>query len=204
MKEGTREQLLIAARRVFAERGFYGASISLVAGELGLSKQALLYHFKRKEDLYGEVLREISERLLGSVREVLASSTEPEQQLEDVMVALYLATRERPGDTQILVRELIDNRSRASAAQEWYLRPFLDELVRIVRRVRGFRQAPDAELFCIVYQLLGSIEYFSISAATLQRMYGDAAFDSFCESFPATLRCQVRRLWSGPHDNDST
>jgi AcrR family transcriptional regulator len=197
MTEGTREQLLLAARKVFAERGFYGASISLVAGELGLTKQALLYHFKRKEDLYGEVLREISDRLLASVREVLASTTEPEQQLEDVMVALHLATRERPMDTQILVRELLDNRSRASSAQEWYLRPFIDELVRIAGRARGLTKAQEQERFCIVYQLLGSIEYFAISAATLKRMYGDAAFTAVSGAFPDTLRTQVRALING-------
>ena len=54
--DDTREKLLNAAHSRFAERGFHGASIALIAGEVGLTKQALLYHFKRKDDLYREVI----------------------------------------------------------------------------------------------------------------------------------------------------
>ena len=63
-RDDTREKLLQAAVEQFAERGFYGASIAQIAGELDLTKQALLYYFKRKEDLYAEVLKRISDRLI--------------------------------------------------------------------------------------------------------------------------------------------
>lgn len=53
-----------AATRQFARKGFYGASISSIANELGLSKQAVLHHFGSKEKLYGEVLQQISEPTL--------------------------------------------------------------------------------------------------------------------------------------------
>jgi AcrR family transcriptional regulator len=52
----TRDAFLDAAKRHFAQRGFYGASIAAIAEELGLTKQALIHHFGTKERLYGEVL----------------------------------------------------------------------------------------------------------------------------------------------------
>lgn len=194
MRDGTREQLLSAAKRQFAEKGFYGASISVVAGEVGLTKQALLYHFKRKEDLYAEVLQEISQSLLRFVRSSVSRADTPERQLEDILLGLYYASRENPVDTQILVRELLDNQARAEKVKDWYLLPFLGEIVAVVQRIRGFERIPAATAFCMVYQLLGSIEYFAISTATLTRMYGEEAYESFRDEFPMELRSQIRRL----------
>ena len=64
----TRDQFIEAARRPFAERGFYGTSIAAIAEELGLTKQALLHHFGTKEKLYGDVLEEISARVMETLK----------------------------------------------------------------------------------------------------------------------------------------
>jgi AcrR family transcriptional regulator len=194
MEDDTRQQLLAAARRQFAEKGFYGASIALVAGEVGLTKQALLYHFKRKEDLYAEVLQEISRKLVQPVRSTVRRDEAPDRQLEDILMGLYFASRESPLDTQILVRELLDNQARAEKVKDWYLLPFLSELTSLVKRLPGLEQTPEATAFCMVYQLLGSIQYFAISTATLSRMYGRETYEGFRDEFPVELRSQIRRL----------
>lgn len=53
----TRDQILDAAERCFAERGFAGVSMREIAGEAGLKNQASLYHhFRDKRALYEAVL----------------------------------------------------------------------------------------------------------------------------------------------------
>lgn len=194
MRDDTREQLLDAAKRQIAEKGFYGASLSGVAGEVGLTKQALLYHFKRKEDLYAEVLQDISQRLLRFVHATTCRTESPERQLEDILLGLYSSSREYPLDTQILVREMLDNQSRAEKAKDWYLQPFLAEIVAVLQRIKGFENLPFSAAFCMVYQMLGSIEYFAISTATLRRMYDGETYEHFRDDFPVELRNQIRRL----------
>ena len=194
MQDTTREKLLAAAKKQFAEKGFYGASIAQVAGEVGLTKQALLYHFKRKEDLYAEVLEEISQRLLRLVRATVSRPDAPERQFEDIFLGLYALSREYPLDTHILVRELLDNKSRLETVKELYLLPFLTEIVAVVPRMKGFENVQPPAAFCIVYQLIGGIEYFVISTPSLQRMYGTEAYESYRDNFPIELRNQVRRL----------
>ena len=194
MEDTTREKLLAAAKKQFSEKGFYGASIAQVAGEVGLTKQALLYHFKRKEDLYAEVLEEISQRLLRLVRATVSSSDEPERQFEDIFLGLYALSREYPLDTHILVRELLDNKSRLETVKELYLLPFLSEIVAVVPRMKGFEQVQPAAAFCMVYQIIGGIEYFVISTPSLKRMYGAETYESYRDNFPIELRNQIRRL----------
>jgi len=53
-----REELLDAALRVFARRGYREASVDEIAGEAGYSKGALYWHFSGKEELLVALLEE--------------------------------------------------------------------------------------------------------------------------------------------------
>jgi AcrR family transcriptional regulator len=55
--EATREQLIAIATRLFAERGYEGASIEAVLHESGVSRGALYHHFRGKEALFEAVLQ---------------------------------------------------------------------------------------------------------------------------------------------------
>jgi AcrR family transcriptional regulator len=67
-KERTRKQLLAAAARVFAQKGFGGASLEEIAELAGYTTGALYYNFSGKEQLFLELLstsmsREIANRV---------------------------------------------------------------------------------------------------------------------------------------------
>jgi AcrR family transcriptional regulator len=194
MSEATRDRLLAAAKRQFADKGFYGASLAQIADELGITKQALLYHFRRKEDLYAEVLAGISDKLLRFVRMARNEGVDPARQLEHIALAIHYAAAENPEDSRLLMRELLDNQARADQAKTWYLVPFLDGLVAVVKAVPGLQGVSDPLVFSFVYQLLGSIEYFAISTATLKRMYGDDAYEAVRDHFPLELQDHIRRF----------
>lgn len=53
--EKTREQLLVAATRLFGQRGYADTSISDICAELNITKGALFHHFKSKDALFREV-----------------------------------------------------------------------------------------------------------------------------------------------------
>ncbi|WP_232835729.1 TetR/AcrR family transcriptional regulator [Actinocorallia populi] len=59
-----REEILLAALEVFAERGYTGASITAVADRVGLTQQGVLHYFPSKDRLLAEVLRLRDERNL--------------------------------------------------------------------------------------------------------------------------------------------
>jgi AcrR family transcriptional regulator len=58
----SRERLLIAAAKVFAERGFERASVDEIAAEAGLSKGSLYWNFASKDDLFEALLEEHVDR----------------------------------------------------------------------------------------------------------------------------------------------
>ena len=66
----TREELLEAATRVFAARGFGGGSIDLVAAEAGYTSGAIYANFAGKEDLF---LSAFEHQIARHVREVTSA-----------------------------------------------------------------------------------------------------------------------------------
>jgi AcrR family transcriptional regulator len=55
--EVTRERIMKAAQRLFAERGYDGTSIRAIVAKARVNQAAINYHFEGKDGLYREVLR---------------------------------------------------------------------------------------------------------------------------------------------------
>jgi TetR/AcrR family transcriptional regulator, regulator of cefoperazone and chloramphenicol sensitivity len=55
--EVTRERIMKAAERLFAERGYEGTSIRAIVAKARVNQAAINYHFEGKDGLYREVLR---------------------------------------------------------------------------------------------------------------------------------------------------
>jgi len=88
----TRDMILDAAERRFAERGFAGVSVREIAADAGLKNQASLYHhFKNKKALYESVLT----RGLGPIIDMVATSVTPGDVSDPVLDRMvdYLAAR---------------------------------------------------------------------------------------------------------------
>ncbi len=190
----TRRRLLKAAAEQFAERGFYGASIARIAGELGLTKQALLYHFKRKEDLYAEVLKGISDRLLLAMQGAQEVGQPPEKRLEKIVLAIYESALENPVDAKVLMRELLDNQRKDVPEEERYLKVFLDSIVGMLDQIDGVSQLPFAQKLARIYAVISSIEYFAASGFVIARFYGEDEYERICEAYGYELKGQVRHL----------
>lgn len=191
MSSDTRSRFIAVARRHFSERGFDGTSIAAIAEELALTKQALLHHFGSKEKLYGLVLEEISTELMAEL-EPLNSTDDPYQTLETLLVERIGGQLEESDSTRILMRELLDNRSRAESAGVWYLKPYLDRLIALVQANPATSHFSEARALASVYQFLGAVNYLVISAPTLSNMYGKRHFSEMKKAFPDNLRALVR------------
>ena len=70
--ETTTDQLITAARRLFATKGFPATSIQEIVAEAGVTRGALYHHFASKEELFEAVFNREQEALDQRVREAAA------------------------------------------------------------------------------------------------------------------------------------
>jgi len=78
--EVTRERIIKAAERLFAERGYDGTSIRAIVAKARVNQAAINYHFDGKDGLYREVLRAafraLTEHQLAHAKDVKTMSRE--------------------------------------------------------------------------------------------------------------------------------
>ncbi|MEM6709582.1 MAG: CerR family C-terminal domain-containing protein [Pseudomonadota bacterium] len=165
-----RQRLHDEARRQFAARGFHGTSIASIATAVGLTKQSLLHHFGSKERLFSEVLTDLAESFLARIAALEARVADPSKRFEAFLIELLEDDAEE--HLQLVMRELLENRERAEAAQRWHLAPYLSALTAMIRATPGRRNVSDADAFALMYLLLGAVSYFKVSQPTLAGMLG--------------------------------
>ncbi|MCU0563601.1 MAG: TetR/AcrR family transcriptional regulator [Desulfobacterales bacterium] len=89
-KERRRQQIMVAAKRVFSEKGFNKATMEDIAQEAELSPGTLYLYFKNKEELYASLSLRILQYLLLRIEHVNAmKASGPDEKLTALMDAMY-------------------------------------------------------------------------------------------------------------------
>ncbi len=88
-KERRRQQIIVAAKRVFSEKGFNKATMEDIAQEAELSPGTLYLYFKNKEELYASLSLRILQYLHIRVEHVNKEDLNPEQKLDALIEAMY-------------------------------------------------------------------------------------------------------------------
>jgi AcrR family transcriptional regulator len=99
-----RDELLEAALRVFARRGYGQAGVDEIAAEAGYSKGALYWHFSGKEELLAALLEE---RIDAPMRErfALLASAPPEQDMSLEATRAFARQLDTEREALLLERE---------------------------------------------------------------------------------------------------
>lgn len=145
--EQARERLLMAALRLFADRGFAGTATRDIAHAAGANVAAIRYYFGDKEGLYRAAFTEP----MGSVRDVIALYDQPGLDLESAL-AVFMGTFLEPmklGDElldqcmRLHWREMLEPSALWQEEVEHGLRPAHQALVRMLCRHLGLPQEDD-------------------------------------------------------------
>jgi len=86
-KQQTRLKVLAAARRLFSEQGYEGATIRDIAAEAGMSTGAVFANFSDKSDLFREIMIADCEALLEDMREAAGRG----KGVEDILLKIFMA-----------------------------------------------------------------------------------------------------------------
>jgi len=103
-----RQQLLMVAKELFAERGYEATSIEEIAQRAKVSKPLVYEHFGGKEGIYTVVVDREIHRLIDGITMALAGD-HPKVMLEQAATALLTYIEEESEGFRILVRDVPTN-----------------------------------------------------------------------------------------------
>jgi AcrR family transcriptional regulator len=105
-QEEKRRQILAAAVRVFARKGYHSARVGDIAEEAGVAHGLLYHYFAGKEAVLEAVFREEWGELLEAIESIEASVTPAREQLRQIAATVLRAWTHRPDVVRVLVREI--------------------------------------------------------------------------------------------------
>ena len=104
----TRDALLAAGAELFAERGYDGVPVAVIAEAARVNKAMISYHFGGKRQLYLAIVTATFREIVAGV-ERLAGSSRPAPEVLRELVALVgeMATRRYPHFCSMMLREVV-------------------------------------------------------------------------------------------------
>ena len=186
-------RLLDAAEGCFARAGFHGASISIIAGKLGVSKATVMHHFPKKSSLYAAVLSNVADSMAASVGPALASSGKPDAMVM-LLDALMSWALDNPDHCHIMLREMMDNANRIEGTRRVHLAPLLEQMFTLIRTAQGDGYVVNEDPVLIIEIILGVICYHVIGAPTRTRLFSTELAEAYDARFAEHARDLIWRM----------
>jgi TetR/AcrR family fatty acid metabolism transcriptional regulator len=190
--ESRRDELLAAAVRVFARKGYHTCRVSDIADEAGASHGLVYHYFSSKDEVLETIFRENWGPIAVAIEGIAATDVAAPEQLRKVVALVLHAWRRDPETVRVLVREI----SRSPVLQEriGQFQQAFDALERVI--VRGQERGEfDAELHprFATYAVWGTLDEI-LTGWVLGRLPGESDDVDRAE---ATVSAMLRRALGG-------
>ncbi len=100
-----KEEIIRVAALLFATKGYHATTLDEIARELGVTKPALYYHIRDKEDILREIVNRIMEPMEAASR-MGRSSLSPREKIKEIVRILVKFAAERKETTLIAFEEV--------------------------------------------------------------------------------------------------
>lgn len=175
ISDATRDRLLEAAGRVFAERGYEAATVREICVKAAVNVAAVNYHFRDKAGLYAEVLQHsMRAAQLEAIRHTLKRDAPPEEILRAVIkLRLQGICRGVPGwHFRIMAREMAQPTPAMSNIIKRVSVPAYKRLLEVVGSILGLPPENETTKLC-AQSILGQIFIYAAASPVLLQLWPD-------------------------------
>jgi TetR/AcrR family transcriptional regulator len=168
----SRSQILATAARLFAARGFDATSLQEIADALGMTKQAVLHHFRSKDQLRQAVLDDILAHWRDALPRLLFAATASEDRFDAVFGELHRFFAAEPVRARLLIREALDRPAEVKKLLRGPVRPWMLAVASYIRQGQAsgkhFADAdPEAYVSLITLFVISAVSSAALSQASM-------------------------------------
>lgn len=166
--------ILEAAEKVFAEAGFGGATMQLIADMAGLPKANLHYYFATKEDLYRRVVQQIFEIWLDAASS-FDNAPGPVEGIGAYIDAKMDISRTHPHGSKVWASEVMHGAPVIQDYLETTLRDWTNGRIAVIQRWIDEGKMKPVNPRHLLYMLWATTQHYADFGHQIQTLNGGAA-----------------------------
>ena len=181
-EQAVRQQLLAAARQLFAQQGFAAVSTRTVAEVAGVNPAMIHYYFGSKQGLYESMLTDTLAPLVGRLGVILAAGDDPAAIRN--FLSLYMHTLgANPWMPQLILREVIQEGGRLRG---WFIQQLASKgggrLTQLIEREQAAgRIRADADPTLTALSLVSMAVFPFVAMPVTREVFGMRVKDDYLE-----------------------
>lgn len=202
--DDTRDRLLEAAGRVFAEQGFYAATIRDICAGAGANVASVNYHFRDKLTLYIEALRKLLPKAGCHEQPSARQIKDPEQAFRMFVSQMLQRMSEAASGAshfRIMAQEMVRPTPALPQAVEEMIRPNYETLRGLIGRILHLPPDHDTTRLC-AHSVIGQITHYVHARPVIELLWPDLRFtperlEQIAEHIASLTLCSMKTIAKG-------
>lgn len=154
------KKILLAAEKVFAEAGFGGATMQLIADVSGLPKANIHYYFQTKEDLYRQVVSNIFDIWLQAAQ-AFDESSGPAEGIGGYIDAKMEISRKHPMGSKVWASEVMHGAPVIQDYLEEVLVSWTEGRMKVIQRWIDQGQMEPVDPRHLLYMIWATTQHYA-------------------------------------------
>jgi len=186
--------ILEAGERIFAQHGFRGATMQMIADQAGLPKANLHYYFDSKEKLYRCVVEKIFEIWLQAASS-FENSDEPKEALKLYIYEKMQISRRHPYGSKVWANEVMQGAPIIQDFLETQLRSWTDGRIESIQAWIAAGKIRPVEPRWVMYMIWATTQHYADFGHQIETLNADAPLSE--AQWQAASETVFEVIWNG-------
>lgn len=186
--------ILEAGERIFAQHGFRGATMQMIADQAGLPKANLHYYFDSKEKLYRCVVEKIFEIWLQAASS-FENSDEPKEALKLYIYEKMQISRRHPYGSKVWANEVMQGAPIIQDFLETQLRSWTDGRIESIQAWIAAGKIRSVEPRWVMYMIWATTQHYADFGHQIETLNADAPLSD--AQWQAASETVFEVIWNG-------
>ena len=186
--------ILEAGERIFAQHGFRGSTMQMIADQAGLPKANLHYYFDSKEKLYRCVVEKIFEIWLQAASS-FENSDEPKEALKLYIYEKMQISRRHPYGSKVWANEVMQGAPIIQDFLETQLRSWTDGRIESIQAWIAEGKIRPVEPRWVMYMIWATTQHYADFGHQIETLNADAPLSE--AQWEAASETVFEVIWNG-------
>ena len=167
------QRILDAALDVFSLHGFRGSTIDQIADAAGMSKPNLLYYFRTKEAIHGELIDRLMEKWLDPLRG-MNEDGDPIEEIRRYILRKLEMARDFPRESRLFANEILQGAPHIGDALKGPLKRLVDEKAKIIEKWMIDGKLTKCDPHHLIFSIWATTQHYADFDAQVRAVLGPA------------------------------